>query len=303
MSEKTTSSVLVIKPLQYVEESTEGTTPTASPSFTSCGLVSSLSFKIDGKFQDVAQLGAEDLLALVAGGNVYESQVKLTMTASTFLKYALNAANYGTPTGTISATLSLLFSIYLNGTQNYILLKGSRAKTVTLTAEVGKPIEATIDFVHTSIIQPITTANAGLTTPTFVTTSATATVWDWLSGGAGNVTWNSSAINAKKFSITVNRNTAPDMILGSVDPYSSQPHARRISGDMTVLWTTSAGSVLETDFRARTARTLAIVLKSTTSTLTVSGAQLTDRNLDMGADDSDAIVEDWKFKGLSVSAT
>ena len=67
----TTSPVLFVKHPQWVAEATEGTTPTASPTFTSLGAVKSAAIKINGNFVDVAQLGAEDLITIVQGQQDY----------------------------------------------------------------------------------------------------------------------------------------------------------------------------------------------------------------------------------------
>ena len=127
---KATSDQLFVKLPQTVAEATEGTTPTASPSFTTCGAVQSLGLNIDGNYVDVAMLGQEDLIDILQGNNVYESSMRLHLVNSTFLKWAVNAANYGTPTGTISESRSLLWSIYLNGTENFVIMKGTSPKSV-----------------------------------------------------------------------------------------------------------------------------------------------------------------------------
>lgn len=298
-SNKTTSAQLFVKVPQYVEETTEGTTPTASPTFTACGPSSSLSVKIDGGFVEVGQLGAEDLIALVQGLQKYEVQIKTTLTNSTFLKYGFNAANYATPTGTVSATLSILFSFYLNGTENFCIVKGARCKQVQVDMEIGKPTEATFDFEAVSIIAPITTANAGLTTPTFASTPS-GTVWDHLSGGASPVSWNSTGLDCKKFSITVNRNTTPDYTLGTATPFSTQPHGRKIAGDFTNLYTVTT---LDADFRAGTARTLACVLKTATSTITCTSAYIVNYTRDSDESSNDARIESCNFKCLSATVT
>lgn len=300
---KTTSGQLIKYPLQYVEESTEGTTPTASPTFITAGFVESLSIKINGNFIDISQLATEDLLAIIQGNQVYEWQVKLHITSSTYIKYALNAQNVASPAGTISATLSHMFSIYLNGTENFILLKGCRANSITISTEIGKAIDVTIEWVSKTIIQAITTANAGLTTPTFVSVTATGAVWSWITGTTAPATWNGSGIDAVKISITVNRNTKSDHTLGNLDPHSSQSHGRRASGDITVLWTTSTGSAMETDFRAGTSRTMTWILKDAVSTITLTGTVLVDRAVDLGADDTEATVEQWAFRCPSITAS
>jgi hypothetical protein len=129
---KTSSGQLFVKLPQLVAESTEGTTPTASPTFTSLGAVQSLGFNIDGNFVDISQIGVEDLIAILQGQQVFESSIKLHLINSTFIKRIMNAANYASPSGLISETFSLLFSVYLDGTENYVIMK--EAKTLRLAA-------------------------------------------------------------------------------------------------------------------------------------------------------------------------
>lgn len=294
----TTSSVLFVKHPQWVAESTEGTTPTASPSFTSLGAVKTASIKINGNFVDVAQLAAEDLITIVQGQQEYETSFTLSaVNATGIIARLIGAYNYATPSGLINETISILFSVYVNGTENFILCKGSRIKEGSISWDIGKETEITVSFTHTSIITPITTANAGLTTPTYATLPSGA-VYDWLAGGATPVSWNALGILCKKFTLNIARNSKPDYTLGNVDPHSSQAHGRRISGDFTNLWT---NTTLETDFKAGTARTLAIVLKTAVSTITITSAKIVDysRDGDIGSDE--AIVENCTFRGLSIA--
>ena len=291
----TTTAQLIVRPPQYVEETTEGTTPTASPSFTICGVPKSLSFKINGNIFDVSQLGDEDLVTQAQGTQEYESTIVFSVLNSTFLKYGVNDANFATPTGTVSKSLSILFSYYLNGTENFVILKGSRVKDCVVNMEIGKETEVTFNMVHTSISTPSSTH--GLTTPTLVSTASGA-VWDWISGGANPVSWNSVAQDCRKITININRNTKVDHTLGNLDPHSSQPHGRRITGSFTILHT---ATTLIADLKAGTARTLAIVLKTATSTLTISNAKL--RSLPVEFVDEDTIVEDYEFGSLTCTVT
>ena len=293
---KTTTASLFVKHPQWVVETTEGTTPTASPSFTSLGVVKSVGIKVGGGFIDIAQVGSEDLIAILQGLQEYETQFTLTVQNITgLLDRAFDAANFATPTGTTSETITIAFSIYLNGTQNYILCKGSRIKECTLTMEVGKETEVTVSFTHMTITAPFSTSDGGLTTPSWASLP-TGAVWGHTDGGSAPISWNASGIDCKKFSITVNRNSKPDYTLGNIDPHSSQPHGRRISGDFTVLWT---ATTLEADFRAGTARTLTATIKTSTGVITVTGAKIVDysRDGDIGSDE--AIVENCTFRGLS----
>lgn len=292
----TSSPILFVKHPQWVAELTEGTTPTASPTFVSLGAVKSTSIKINGNFVDVAQLGAEDLITIVQGQQDYETQFKLSaVNSSGIITRLIGAYNYATPAGTINESISIVFSIYLNGTENYIFCKGSRIKEGSISMDIGKETEITVSFTHTSISTPA--SSHGLTTPTFASLP-TGAVWDWISGGTTPVSWNASGILCKKVSINIARNSKPDYTLGNLDPHSSQAHGRRISGDFTTLWT---NTTLETDFKASTARTLAVILKTATSTITVTGAKITDysRDGDIGSDE--AIIESCTFRGLSVA--
>lgn len=299
----TTTAQLFKHPLQFVLESIEGTTPTASPIFTVCPPVKSLSIKKDGGYVDVSQVGPEDLAKLVQGQQSYESSITFyassTSTDEAFFQRAIQAANFASPTGTISETISFLFSFYLNGTTvNFVLMKGSRAKSVSIKMAVGKPHEITIDFVHTTIIKPITTANAGLTTPTLITTFNAGTIHDWLSGGASPIAVIGATLDCVEFNCTINRNTTVDYALGTANPFSSQSHGRRVSGDLKNLYTVVTQ---EGNFETPTSGTITAVLSTGVSTLTISNASLVTIARDYGADDTEATVEDIGYKGLSAT--
>lgn len=293
---KTTTATLFVKHPQWVAETTEGTIPTSSPTFTSLGAVKTASIKVGGNFVDVAQLGSEDLITILQGQQSYETSFTLSaVNATGIIARLIGAQNYATPSGLINETISIIFSVYLNGTENYIICKGSRIKDGSISMDIGKETEITVNFVHTTITTP--SSSHGLTNPTFASLPS-GSVWGWTDGGTSPISWNSSGIDCKKFTLNIARNTTPDYTLGNLDPHSSQAHGRRITGDFTVLWT---ATTLEADFKAGTARTLAAVIKTGTCTITVTGAKITDysRDGDIGSDE--AIIEQCTFKGLSVA--
>jgi hypothetical protein len=262
------------------------------------GAVKTAAIKINGNFVDVAQLGSEDLITIVQGQQEYETSFTLSaVNASGIIARLIGAQNYATPSGLINESISILFSVYVNGTETFILCKGSRIKEGSIALDIGKETEITVSFTHTTIITPITTANAGLTTPSFASLPSGA-VWDWTSGGSSPVSWNATAILCKKITINIARNSKSDYTLGNLDPHSSQAHGRRISGDFTTLWT---NTTLETDFKAGTARTLAVVIKTGTSTITCTSSKIVDysRDGDIGSDE--AIIENCTFRCLSVA--
>lgn|GEM_PF-1931661 len=297
MPNKTTTAQLLIKQLQFVEESVEGTTPSSSPTFSEVGKVSSLSFNIDNNETEVLQIGPEDIYGLVQGKTRYGFKIKTAMFSSTFLKYCMNSASYGAPAGTISAPLSFVFSFYLNGTENFVFLRGSRCTNMTITGDISQPVVLSAEFVCMSISEPSTTS--GLTTPNWITPSI-AVVWDWLSGGASPVSWNAVAINAVKIEITVNRNTAEDYTLGNAGPYTIQAHGRRIAFTVTQLWT---DTVMSGDRNTATARSMTWTLKSGTSTITLTSAVLDKQQQDISADQASSLVQVFNGKAQAIAVT
>lgn len=299
MSSKTTTPQLVKKMPQYAEEVTEGVTP-ATPTFTSWGPTESISLNVDGQFIDIDQL-QEDLVAIIQGLQKYEFKLKYyalkSATGTTPSKYAVNAQNYATPAVSISASLAFVWSVYLNSIENFIIANGCRAKDFSVNMEIGKPIEFNVTFTCTNITTPSATGPVGAT----YAANPTGAVLGWLDGGAAPVSWNAVGINCKKISVSLNRNTNPDYVLGQAAPFSTQPHGRRISGDFQTLWTSTT---LETDFKTPSSRTLIITLDSTNShSLTLSSSNIVSYKRDKTASDTSAVVEDVTFRCLTASLT
>src|SRR5579884_486978 len=295
MSAKVTSAQLVIKQLQYIEEVTEGTTPSSSPTFNECGKIQSLSFTRDNSEIEVGQIGPEDLYNLLQGKTVSGFKVKMAIFSSTFLKYCINAANYGTPAGTISTPLSFVFSYYLNGVENFVFFRGARCINWTLEGDISSVITFSAEFHCIAVTEP--NSSSGLTTPTYITPSSSA-VWSWLSGGSAPVQWNSSGVNAIKISVTGNRNTAEDYTLGNAAPYTIQPHGRRIAFTLTILRT---GVTLSGDQNTATLRTLAWTLMTATSTITLTNSVLDKLSEERNYDDTKSVAETYNGKCTAVS--
>ena len=297
---KTTTVQLFKKPLQFVVEATEGTTPAASPAFTVCPPVKSLSIKKDGNYVDVAQIGPEDLAKLVQGMLSFETQITFyssaTATDEAFFQRCIQAANYGTPAGTISETFTIAFSYYLNGVEFYELMKGTRAKSVNIKGALAKAHEITVDFIHMDIIKPISTVDAGLTTPIWVTAPNAGVIHEWLTGGTTPVTVIGTVIDCTEINVTINRNTSADYTMGNPKPHSTQPHGRRISGDFKHLHT---AVTMETNYETPTTGTVLFVLATGVSTLTITNAALVSISRDSNAEDTEGQAEAISIKGVS----
>jgi hypothetical protein len=292
---KTTTPQLVVKPIQYIEETVEGTTP-ASGTTVIVGPSASISVKKDGSWVEIPQLGSEDLIALTQGTQKFDIQIKYLLQNSTFLKYFVNGANQTTPTGTVSKSLTILFSIYYNGVENYIVCKGCRPQNVTIDIETGKPIAVNTTMIAMNIVAPSASAPAGITLQTVLPTGV---VWDWLSGGANPFSYNSIGQDCKKLTITIARNSKEDYTIGNVNPFGIQPHGRRIGVSGDFLWNSTG--TFEADYTTPTSQAASYVLKTTISTITLTGLQITNytRDTDIGSDT--AIIESVQGKALSVS--
>jgi hypothetical protein len=163
--------------------------------------------------------------------------------------------------------------------------------------EIGKPTEITVNMIHMSISAP--GSSHGLTTPTFASTPS-GNVLDWLEGGTAPITWNAAGVDAKSATININRNSKAEHTLGNANPHSTLNHGRRVSGDFTVLWTSTT---LESDFAAGTARTFGMVLDDGVYTLSVTGSKITDYQRDYDTEAGEAIVEQCTFRGLAIASS
>lgn len=297
VTNKASSAELVVKPLQWVEETVEGATPNTG-TVTAVGISAMISVKKGNQFVDVPQLSMEDLAGLVAGQRKYQFQIKYNPINSTFLKYGINSANYASPSGTISTPLCLIISVYFNGVENYIIINGLRIDKTQVDEEVGKPVQITMDCLGMFINAPTATAPTGLT---LVTATPVGPAWDWLSGGTNPVTDGATGQDCKKFSISVSRNVKEEYTLGNNDPFGLLPHARKVTFSGDFIWDSTG--TFEADRDSKTAKTMTAVLKTTLSTITLSNAYIDQYQRDIDIGSGQAIIESITGKALTIAVT
>lgn len=302
----TSTSQIYKKPWQAREESTENTFIDASDGggaviyvdkYGALPTVTKASIKINENYKDIAQVGQEDLVAIKRGKKGVE--FSLTMlpsdTYKTFLKYLTNAANYTAPSGTPAKSLSIFFSKYIdNGsgalTEYYYKFQGCRVKTSTFSLKEDGPWEIAADF----IANDLTITTSGLATATPVTAFPSEESWDFDDGGAGHGTWNSNTVYIKEFSVTFDRKTTANYVTGARTSYSSKTHGRRIAGTIKILNLGTAN--MYTDMEGDTARTLAIVMKSSTGyTMTLTNVKATDLGEEHDGDDTEPTTNTFGF--------
>ena len=238
----------IVKPLQYVTEgncvttpSLYGVTPTASPVFTAAGLNLDIDLQPDVRKLTVDVLGSEDIVDAVKSEELFAWTTKFEMTDTVLAAFGINAAQ--------TAAHSFCFSEYLDGTEYFNLLKGSIATNTTMSLERGKWI-CDQTYIAKDIITRINTANAGLTTPTFVGIP-TASPMVHSGAGADPFTWNSVAYPENKFTCSVTRQLATMAINGNLQIEYSKRVGRTINFNVDVF---CKGTTLEIDARAGTLR-------------------------------------------------
>jgi hypothetical protein len=146
---------------------------------------------------------------------------------TTLMRYASENGNaLGTLTGTIDKSLTFVNSAYRNTPgsngpliETYILRQGSKCDSMTVTTTSRGMVTVDMDWIS-STITTNTTANGGLTTPTFVASPTTAAPWSNLTGGTSKLTIGGVVYPFKTASFTVNNN------LDSVD----------VDGNDAIVW-------------------------------------------------------------------
>jgi len=289
-----TGGWLVLKNPQYVEESTYGTFPT-NPTMLWIGAVDDCRPRADMQSIMVPQVGSEDLKYILKGAETYTIELEYALQNSTFAKYATQAQGGGA--GTIDNSLSLLFSAKLGGqagTENYLQLLGSRMGSLTLSTRVGELVKARCQLTGKAL--PVPTSSSPIGTGSFATDPAT-NPWAFYDGGTNPVTIGAANPDVREISVTFERNVERLHVLGDSKHKFLPPKHRRITGTFTILWEdTTQYSNLAND----TGVTISWVLKSATSTLTLSNCKI-HRLEDFPFQPTEVVVEKYAFTALTAS--
>lgn len=259
MSQVLTGPWNVVKQLQYVEEATFGTTP-ATPTWIYAGLITELSDTTEITANRYRALGSADVAFALKCGEAYSFNVK-------YNPADLKLANYGLKldtgaTGTNGKSLSMVYSIRLNGVENYVVFRGVKTDSVDIDLAPDS-MEVTQNFICKSISAPSTTPPGG----TLITTPP-ATV-PLCGTDASGFTWNSIAYDPVSLKITVAQNLEARRTVGQQQIQYLTSTNRDIDFDFTV---SAFNNVLITDTINMTSRTWSITIGG--STLTFTGAQL-----------------------------
>ena len=261
MSNVLTGPWNIQKHLSYVEETTFGTTPT-SPTTVNAGLIQELSDTTEITANKYRALGNADVAAGLKCGELYSFNVK-------YNPVNLTMANYGLKkdtglTGTNGKSLSMVYSILLSGTENYVVFRGTKTDSVDIEV-TPDGLDVTQNFICKSISIPSTAHGLGANTNFAAASSSTP-----LCGtDASQLTWNAVAYDPVSFKVTVAQNLEQRRTVGNQQIQYLTATNRDITFDFTI---SDYNTVLQTDAFNMTSRTMSMVIGS--STLTFTGAYL-----------------------------
>ena len=278
----------VSKHLSYVEETTFGTTPT-NPTTVNAGLISELTPTSEITATKYRALGNADVAAGLKCGELYSFSVKYNPAVLTLANYGLKL-DTGL-TGTNGKSLSMVYSISLSGTENYVVFRGCKTDSVDIEITPDS-LECTQNFICKSIAAPNSAHGLGANT-IFAAASSTTPL---CGTDSSQLTWNSQTYDETSFKCTVAQNLEARRTVGQQQIQYLTSTNRDITFDFTV---PSTGTVLISDALAMTSRTMSIVVGA--ATLTFTGAYLTQYNYTLSAGAS--TTQEESYTGFAKTLT
>jgi len=206
-----TSDQRTQKMLQYLPEVTYGTLITASPSYNDFSVARIYNAQWNNVMEAYRRMGSRNIYKkkLLRVENVWNSQWSPVDTA--VIRYGTENGNTtASLAGTLDKSLQFTKSWMQNNagtlTEHYQHRLGNKIDSITINCALGM-VECSANWIARQIQKPVTTANGGLTSPTFATPT-TADPWGHTDGAGASVPLVIDGVNypCKAFSATVNNN-------------------------------------------------------------------------------------------------
>ena len=268
----------------------------SSPSFTAIGYGSQVEPSQDPDLQDINAVGTENVVAYTLGKQQDLFKITYNPVDSNFIKRAANAVSWTTPTGTIAETFSMLYSILMNGAENFITLNGCRINTMKLSLTAGNPLKVDAEVWAQYLNAPTTSPPAG--TPVYAS-QVTGAPWNYSDGGTTPVTIGGVNIPLTEIELDIATNLKRLHVLQSTKQIDVPPTKRGFTGKMTVVWSSAA---YMTDLEALTESSLIWNLKNSVSTLTLTN--MVFKKLDsLTTSPDDVVYEKYDFSAMSCAVT
>ena len=250
--------------MQAVEETSFNATQ-ASASFFDCSVINSTTTTYENLTESYRKLGRRQLYKFIKMGSAFPWSSSFAPVDTSLIRYGTeNGNNTGTLAGTLDKSLTFVNSIFANSggalTEYYIIRRGCKCDSITVTTSSRGMLTVDMDWIAASITSN-TSANGGLTTPTFVATPTTATPWTNLTGGTSKLSLGGVVYPFKTCSFTVNNNLDPVDIDGSDTIQALEPTIKQTTFTCEVI--VQKDLAIETAIANGTSLALVLTLNST----------------------------------------
>jgi hypothetical protein len=294
MSLPVTTSLRVVKPLQYVVETTRGVTPTA-PTFLNAGPIQEFTPNIETNSVNYRMLGSPDLYKVLKTGERFSFDITYNPVDKKLLAKGINLDSQDV-TDNRDQSLTFLLSQQMNNAgvlaEHYIIARGCSCDSTSIEISL-EAVNVSQTWIANDI--PIPTTAHGLTTPTFASAISTSP-WTGITAGSNSLTHNSNSYVLRGFSVNVAHNTDQFQPIGETNVFATIPTIRDISGSFDVVHEDNA---LSTDCENVTARAATVNL-STDTKLTFTDMYLTSYNETISATATEAKTISYNFVAKSV---
>lgn len=286
MSYPLTTSLQVIKELQWVKELTRGVTPT-SPSFAAIP-TREFSPKISSDNIKYRKLGSPDLYKGILVRNMYDFGITYAPIDATLLKYMVNLG--ATPSREDSFTFFLSQKQNVAGTltEQYQIVTGAVIDNVSISVNTGEIVTIDSQWIANGI--STWSSTSGFTTPSFAT-ALSATPWTSVNAGTFEFP-TGTPYDVRNFKVTISQNPDRVFVVGQSQTTWVIPTIREIAIDVDIVF---KDTTVQADVKTLTAR----ASKFTLNTVTPTVLNFTDTYLE--AYDETVSADDTKAKTVSYS--
>lgn len=296
MSFPITTSLRVLKPVQYVVETVRGTTP-ASPTFSNAGPIQEFTPNTETNSVNYRMLGSPDIYKVCKTGERFSFDLTYSPVDRKLLSMGVNLSTQDA-TYNRDKTLTIMLTQEMNngGTlqQAWIAARGCSCDSTSVDISLDA-VNVSQTWIANDI--PIPVFTDPFTTPTYDTTPLTGCPWNGTSAGSKSLTFNSHDYVLRGFSMTVGHNTDQFQPIGESNVFATIPTIRDISGSFDVLY---EDNTLATDCEAVTARAATVKLSADTK-LVFTDMYLTSYNESISATSTEAKTQSFNWVAKSVS--
>lgn len=295
------------KMLQYIEEAvgSYGVHPTASPVLLDASTIRQYTINFNNTAEFYRRFGGRKLYKglLLHKDSPWSGQFSPVDTA--LIRYATEMGNAaGTLAGSIDKSLSFLNSWMQNSagtlTEHFQFRDGTKFDSITMNIARGV-VETNFNAISRAVLKPVTTANGGLTTPTYATPTSAAP-WTHATGGGASQPLVIDGVNypCYAFSVTAQNSLDAVEVDGSYFIEALEPTVKNVTVSFEVI--TGKDLNLDDDIETFVADAANYQLNSTgPKNIALTNLQLTNKTMEWGS--AETRVDTLVFAGTAEDIT